>query len=612
MKKKNKFSNLYVPIILVGFFFIFVLFERIYTNNDLLNMNSNSVELSMLSDSEWEIYSKNNKSSYQEKSLIIYDHLSSYSVEIKDNVRYVLDTISVKSYVKDIENIDEDDSLNNYSTIIICIQNLDELNYSASKLENFVKNGGGVLFAVNILDSNNLKDYYNLLGIESTGDYKLVDSLIFNDDFLINSSGKIFGKMIINYDVYQFNLKNNVNVHVSSNDKNKLPIVWDLKYGKGYVGVSNSSLISSKNGRGIFVSLYSAIHDVFVYPVINSAVYFIDDFPSPIPNGTDKIIYDEYGYNVKDFYSNVWWPSMRALTKDKGIKFSSYIIMTYEDNVYGPFNNTYFDEESRYYIKQLLSTGSEVGIHGYNHQPLVLNNFDHGEDINYKIWPNDKLAFESIRAVFDYTENIVGKGKVISYVAPSNTISEEMYLKMQEEISEIKIYASLYVGDDTVLDQEFNVLDNGVVNVPRLYSNMEITSDSEFMLLNELSYHFIFSHFMHPDDILDVERRSEKGFGHMLNKYSEMIDFVNSTKIRNHTVSSTAAAIQRYQINSFDKKYEKNKLVLNISGLYDTMYYFLKTNGKNIKNVDGCKYEKIDDNYYLLTIDSEKVEIELE
>jgi hypothetical protein len=107
---------------------------------------------------------------------------------------------------------------------------------------------------------------------------------------------------------------------------------------------------------------------------------------------------------------------MRALTEDKGIKFSSYIIMTYEDNVYGPFNNTYFDEESRYYIKQLLSTGSEVGIHGYNHQPLVLNNFDHGEDINYKIWPNDQLAFESIRTVFDYTENIVGKGKVISYV----------------------------------------------------------------------------------------------------------------------------------------------------------------------------------------------------
>ena len=206
---------------------------------------------------------------------------------------------------------------------------------------NIVKNGGGVLFAVNILDSNNLKDYYNLLGVESTGDYKLVDSLIFNDDFLINSSGKIFGKMIINYDVYQFNLKNNVNVHVSSNDKNKLPIVWDLKYGKGYVGVSNSSLISSKNGRGIFVSLYSAIHDVFVYPVINSAVYFIDDFPSPIPNGTDKIIYDEYGYNVKDFYSNVWWPSMRALTKDKGIKLNFIKIDSLEKAKNSPciFNN---------------------------------------------------------------------------------------------------------------------------------------------------------------------------------------------------------------------------------------------------------------------------------
>ena len=141
---------------------------------------------------------------------------------------------------------------------------------------------------------------------------------------------------------------------------------------------------------------------------------------------------------------------------------------------------------------------------------------------------------------------------------------------------------------------------------------MEISSDSEYMLLNELSYHFVFSHFMHPDDILDVERRSEKGFGYMTKTYTDLIDFVNSTKIRNHTVSSTAAAIQRYQINSVDKNYNNNKLTLNISGLYDTAYYFLKTNGKTIKNVNGCKYEKISDNYYLLTIDKEKVEIELE
>lgn len=611
MKKRSKLSNLYLPIMLVIFFFVFILIERIYTNNDSYGTNSNS-DLAMLSSEEWELYNNNKNDKYQENSLIIYDHFSSYSVELKDNIKYVLGTISVKTYVKDLENIDEDDDFSKYKTIIICVQNIDELSYSFEKLEKYVKNGGGLLFAVNILEGNNLKEYYNLLGIKNINGTKKVESLVFNDNFLINSYGKSFGKLIINGELLHFNLKDNVNIHISSNDDNNLPILWDLKYGNGYVGVSNSSLLASKNGRGVFVSLYSALHDVFTYPVINSAVYFIDDFPSPIPNGEEKIITDEYGYNIKDFYSNIWWPTMRELTKTKGIRFSSYIIQTYDDNVYGPFNNSYFDEEARYYIKQLLATGSEMGIHGYNHQPLAVNHFNHGEGIDYKLWPSDKLALESIKAVLNYTEEIAGENKVISYVAPSNIISEELYLKMQEEIKKIKIYAALYVGDEIVLDQEFDVLDNGVVNVPRLYSNMELSSDSEYMLINELSYHYVFSHFMHPDDILDEERRSEKGFGYMVEKYSELIDFVNSTKIRNHTVSSTAAAIQRYQINSFDKKYSNNKLTLNVSGLYDTAYYFLKTNGKAIKKVSGCKYEKISDNYYLLIIDNEKVEIELE
>ena len=458
MKKKTRFSSLYLPIILVVFFFIFILVERVYTNNGFIS-DTNSNDLSMLSDEEWKLYNSNRNAKYQEKSLIIYDHFSSYSVEIKDNIKYVLGTISVKTYVKDIENIEEEDDLSNYDTIIICVQNIE-------KLDSFVKNGGGLLFAVNIIESSNLNKFYNLFGIEKSNGYKKVENLIFDDNFLINSSGKSFGKLIINTDILHFDLKDNVNIHVSSNDDNHLPLIWDFKYGNGYVGVSNSSLLASKNGRGLFVSLYSSIHDVFSYPVINSAVYFIDDFPSPIPNGEDKIITDEYGYNIKDFYSNVWWPTMRDLTKTKGIKFSSYIIMTYEDNVNGPFDNKYFDEESRYYIKQLLATGSEMGIHGYNHQPLAMNNFEHGEGIDYKTWPSEKLAFDSIRAVLDYTEDIVGEGKVISYVAPSNTISEELYLKMQDEIKKIKIYATLYVGDEAVLDQEFDVLDNGVVNVP--------------------------------------------------------------------------------------------------------------------------------------------------
>jgi len=610
-KKKNQYTlNLFLPIILVVIFLLILIFERIYTNSNF-KKTTNNINLNMLNNIEWDNYFKNKNTDYKEKSLIIYDRNNDFSNTVKNNIKYVLSTMSVKTYIKDINEINDYDDLSIYDTIIVCIQNLDQLNYSVFKLSDYVYSGGGLLFALNIVLSNNLNIYYNLLGIENLKSTEEVSKFVFNDNILINSKGKIFDDLI-NSNILNFELIDNANVHASSNDLNMVPLIWDFQYGEGYVGVSNNSLLSFKTGRGLIASIYSAIHDVFVYPVINSATYFLDDFPSPIPNGYEDLVFNEYGYSIKDFYSNVWWPAMYEISKNKGVKFSAYLIQTYEDDVDGPFNNTYFIEESQYYINKLLSIGGEIGIHGYNHQPLVVGNYDYGENTVYKQWPSTNLALESIKSVLEYTKKLANGSEVISYVPPSNILSEELFLKMQEEVPEIKIYSSLYIGDNSTFDQEFEVLENGVVNVPRLYSNMEISDNSLYLMLNELSYHYVFSHFIHPDDILDIDRRSEKGFSYMLKKYTEMINFINSTKIRNTSISEAAAAIERYQITSVNQTYKKNILKLQISGIYDEVYYFLKTNGKRIKNVKGCIHEEIAENYFVLTISDSLVEIELE
>lgn len=568
--------------------------------------------MSLLSDEEWTMYYNIKDINYNEKSLIIYDHTLDFSNETKNNIKYVLSTMSVKTYTKDIDEISEDDVLDDYDTLVICVQDLSSIEYSVEKLKKYVFDGGGLLFAVDIIQIDNLDDYFELLGSTKVDNYVGVDSLVFKDEFLIGAKDKVFGKMIINANVLKFSLKDNVNVHVVSNDGNKVPLVWDFKYGDGYVGVSNSSLLTSKNGRGLVAALYSAIHDVFVYPVINAAVYFIDDFPAPVPSGYDEFVVREYGYSVKDFYTNVWWPTMYDIAKNKGVRFSAYIIQTYDDDVNGSFDTINFNEEYQYYINELLASGGEMGIHGYNHQPLVVNNYDYGEGINYNPWPSSDKAIGSIKTILNYTKEAANGSKVISYVPPSNILSEEMYLKMQEEIPMMKIFASLYVGDGIAFDQEFDVLENGTINIPRLYSGMEISNDSNYMLLNELSYHYVVSHFIHPDDILDPERRSEEGFAYMTDKYIELIDFVNSTKIRNTTISQTGAAIERYQVTGVNREYKNGKLKLKVSGIVDEVYYFLKTNGKKVKKAEGCLVEKIAENYYLLKISDKLVEIEME
>ena len=90
----------------------------------------------------------------------------------------------------------------------------------------------------------------------------------------------------------------------------------------------------------------------------------------------------------------------------------------------------------------------------------------------------------------------------------------------------------------------------------------------------------------------------------------KLIDFINSTKIRNTTISEAGAALERYQVTTVDRKYSNNRLELNVSGLVDEVFYFLKTNGKDVKSARGCTFEEIAEGYYLLRINNNFVEIE--
>lgn len=58
---------------------------------------------------------------------------------------------------------------------------------------------------------------------------------------------------------------------------------------------------------------YSLLQDAVAYPVINSAVFYLDDFPSPVPGGDGTYIRRDYGLSISDFYSQVWWPDLTQL-----------------------------------------------------------------------------------------------------------------------------------------------------------------------------------------------------------------------------------------------------------------------------------------------------------
>jgi hypothetical protein len=135
-----------------------------------------------------------------------------------------------------------------------------------------------------------------------------------------------------------------------------IPLLWERKYGDGKFIVINTDGYARKTGRGILIAAVSRIHDDFIYPIIASKVIFIDDFPAPVPEGTLPSIWEEFQMSTRDFFRYVWWPDMVGFARKYDLKYTGFIIETYNNHVHGDFIS-----DTGYTSKQfLVSYGREL------------------------------------------------------------------------------------------------------------------------------------------------------------------------------------------------------------------------------------------------------------
>ena len=77
-----------------------------------------------------------------------------------------------------------------------------------------------------------------------------------------------------------------------------------------------------KLNRGVIAGAISMLEPVFVYPIFNSKIVYLDDFPMPIASVIDPIIYNEYHKTRPAFIKDIWWPDMLALAKQSDVKYT--------------------------------------------------------------------------------------------------------------------------------------------------------------------------------------------------------------------------------------------------------------------------------------------------
>lgn len=512
-----------------------------------------------------------------------------------------------------LDGADAIPSLTSYDRVILLMPSLDGLGTHLADIMSWVSAGGSLMFAVPPDNSSYLQVIAPKLGIESAGyDYVTAESIVPSEDFMLGGGQRY--ELSDPFDSsLSVSLRESAHVWAKTGDAGT-PLIWSNECGSGRTVVCNIG-IYDKVMRGFYAAAISLLGDATAYPVINSAVFYLDDFPSPVPSGDGTYIKRDYGLSIADFYAKVWWPDLQKLAQQYDIRYTGVMIENYEDTVNQTEPARQADTtQFRYFGGMLLQMGGELGFHGYNHQPLALWDTDYGTLYDYKTWKNKETLVAALDELIAFQDEVLPNAHGSVYVPPSNILSARARKIIGTDVPRIKTIASTYFEDGTDLPyvQEFGVASDGIVEQPRIVSGGMV--DDAYMRLaavSELNMHYVSTHFMHPDDLLDPDRGAEEGWEVYKGGLTDYLEWLTKSApdLRRQTGSECSGAIQRFSSVTVNVDTTADAWTLNLGNFHDEAWLMFRANDGEPGTVTGGEITHLTGDLYLVKATDKTVTI---
>jgi hypothetical protein len=549
--------------------------------------------------------------SLQKTCLVLRNSGDEASNQAWEQFQQIFNDMKVGTDVVDFQDTSVIPDYYNYETVVVLLSDISPMKENLMELCDWVSEGGNVLFAMTLQKTAYTSTIEQKLGIISSGyENTLVDSIYFEPDFILGG-GQAYAITDPYESAWAVALNEKAQVYASAVDEKGLPLIWENDYGKGKFVVDNFGLYE-KAVRGLYAASYSLLTDAGIYPVINGAAFYLDDFPSPVPSGNSTYVERDYGMSISDFYMNVWWPDMLELASAHGIRYTGVMIENYEAATDGTIRKQKDTKRFQYFGNMLLHQGGELGYHGYNHQPLSLSNTDYGDVLPYDTWKDQSAMEKAIKELVRFGNEIFPSTSMSVYVPPSNVLSEEGRRVIAKDFPEIRTIASNYFTGEFSYVQEFEVAEDGIVEQPRITSGAIIDDYMKMSALSELNMHFVNNHFIHPDDLLDEDRGAALGWEKMKENIKGYMDWLENSapSLRQLTGSELSGAIQRYGAVTFTKTVTEQSIQLKLDNFYDEVYFLVRINEGTPGDVSGGELTHLTGNLYLLKAKNPTVIIE--
>ena len=480
-----------------------------------------------------------------------------------------------------------------------------------TSIEQYVEQGGRAAILRNLQSELLPEEMVAQLGIASLGQEISVPGIRVTGDMFLGVQGFGFDSDIYTTAVTDVMLTSDAVPQVTSQEGH--PIIWSHNSGQGKYIVCNSRERDDKNNYGIYTAILSQLKEDYIYPVMNMKLFFIDDFPSPVPEGNFERIYQETGLSTADFYRRLWWPEMLNNGEKYNVKYTGLIIENYGDQVKGPFMPL-ADVNARnsliVYGRELLKAGGELGIHGYNHQSLAPAGY--GQDsLGYATWESQADMEESLRELKRYISDAYPGYEIHAYVPPSNILSPEGKAAVKNVFTDIKVYSSLWNGLVTAKQyfQNFQLNADGTCELPRVTSGHVSASEKMWENYIVVNYNGVFSHFVHPDEIFYEESENltwtmmKQGLTDLLSELQNRFGWLEPV-----TATEGYEKMKDYFQMDYRVTRSEDGIKINAWDFHQPLTFILRTD-KKIGSVTGGSAKRVQANAYVLTVTDGDFEI---
>ena len=504
-------------------------------------------------------------------------------------------------------------ALEGYRTVVVTLSNLSALGENVLALADWVEQGGRALFASALQKTSGSMLLEQKLGILSSDyGYSQVDNVRLNEDFMIGG-GKTYAVTDGFDSAWTVELSERAEVFAVTDSDRPTPLVWRSACGEGTFVVVNLGFCE-RSTRGFYAAAYSLLEPVCVWPVLDGATFYLDDFPSPVPGGDGVYLRRDYGTTVSEFYANIWWPDMLALAERYGFAYTGAVIENYGDDTLSEPERQLDVSRFQYFGNMLLRTGGEIGYHGYNHQPLCTGTTDYGGELPYHTWPDEAAMAAAMKELTEFVGSQFPEGEHSVYVPPSNVLSAEGRRLLGQQFPGIRTIASTYFVDGLAYGQEFGVAEDGIVEQPRFTSGAVLDDYMKMTALSELNMHFVNNHFMHPDDLLDEDRGAALGWEELKRRLTEYMDWLYTAApcIRRLTGSELSGAVQRYAMLAPRATRTGQTLTVELGHFVDEASLLVRLNEGRPAGVEGGELIPLTGTLYLLRAEQPAVTITLE